>query len=210
MSTSISVYPANDVLPLVEQTRARTQELLQEFLDRYGVASKITVETADVRTLENMPTSPQTLRWRGNVDLRFDYLINGDYDSCSWLVCWEHKPEDYFTVDDTIDPFNTDPKYVGLLDIVEEFDGVLSPEKLEAVLAQKHYWYQEHQRTPLSITGYGMAAVALAEATEGMITSFDGEFASEHEGEDAETFLSWWGDYQIAWYGVERFLTAHP
>lgn len=164
----------------------------------------------DIRTPENRPTSPDTLHWRDHVDVRFDYLINGEYDSSSWPVCWDYTPEDYFTIADTIDPFDTDPKYVGLLTVVEDFEEVLSPEKLEAVLAQKQHWYQEHHRRPLAITGYGMSAVALAEATEGVIASFDYEFDPAHDGEEAETFLSWWGDHQIAWHGVEPFLTAHP
>lgn len=57
-------------------------------------------------------------------------------------------------------------------------------------------------------TGYGLAAAALAEATDGVIASFDSAFDVEHNGESAEQFLAWWGDKQINFYGPERFLAA--
>lgn len=44
MSTTIDVYPTTTThLPLVEETRRRTEELFQQLLDCHGIESTITV-----------------------------------------------------------------------------------------------------------------------------------------------------------------------
>lgn len=44
MSTTIGVYPTTAFMPLVEQTRARTQKLFQYFLNQHGIGSTIEVK----------------------------------------------------------------------------------------------------------------------------------------------------------------------
>lgn len=57
----------------------------------------------------------------------------------------------------------------------------------------------------VSSTGYGLVAAALAEATDGIIASFDSAFGEDANGQSAAEFLAWWGDRQLAFYGLDRF-----
>ena len=81
---------------------------------------------------------------------------------------------------------------------------------LDLVLAQDHYWYEYRNMggPAVASTGYGLVAAALAEATDGVIASFDSAFDIEHNGETAEQFLSWWGDRRLTSTEPERFLAA--
>lgn len=54
-------------------------------------------------------------------------------------------------------------------------------------------------------TGYGLSIAALAEATDGVIASWDSAFDSKHNGETAEQFLAWWGDERLDYFGPSRF-----
>ncbi len=213
MSTTIDVYPATDFLPLVEQTRTRTQELFQELLDRYEVGSEIAVK-AFYPGKEGEPTQylAADVRWHPGLDIGFAYWINGVWDSSSWPECCAVEPDDFVTLEDATGSFACDPADVGKRRIFDEFERVLLPERLEAVLAQDHYWFEYRNLGGAAVasTGYGLVAAALAEATGGIIASFDSAFEIEHNGEDAATFLTWWGDEQIGFYGTERFAEARP
>ena len=212
MSTTINVYPTTDFMPLVEQTRARMQELFQELLDRHGINSKITVEVYYPSAAEEpLRYADPELRWRKDLHLGFGYLINGEWDSSSWPSCFPVEDEDRISEEDLVYPFESKPEHLGLWSIVEEFEDLLPPEQLEKVLAQDHYWheYRNAGGPAVASTGYGLVAAALAEATDGVIASFDSAFDIEHNGESAEQFLSWWGDRQISFYSPERFLAAY-
>lgn len=50
----------------------------------------------------------------------------------------------------------------------------------------------------------GLLNTACAEATDGIMTSLDSAVEGDHNAEDAATFFAWWGDRQVAFYGVER------
>lgn len=102
------------------------------------------------------------------------------------------------------------PRSLGEWWIAEELAGAVPTDKLAKVLRSDHYWseYRNMGGPAVASTGYGLVAAALAEATDGVIASFDSAFDIEHNGETAERFLSWWGDRQIDWYGPERFLAA--
>ena len=92
-------------------------------------------------------------------------------------------------------PFESKPEHLGLWGIVEEFEDLLPPDRLAKVLEQDHYWfeYRNFGGPAVASTGYGLAAAALAEASGGIIASFDCAFDCEHNGETAEEFLAWWG-----------------
>ncbi len=212
MSTTINVYPAIDFLPLVDQTRARTQELFQELLDRHGVRSEVTVKAFYPSEKEPLRYVEPDLRWAPGLDIGFAYYLNGVWDSNTWPECCGVEPDDFVTLEDATGPFACDPADVGKRRIFDEFERVLPQERLEAVLAQDHYWfeYRNFGGPGVASTGYGLVAAALAEATDGIIASFDSAFEIEHNGEDAATFLTWWGDEQIDFYGTERFAEAAP
>lgn len=128
MSTTIDVYPARWDLPLVEDTRARTEHLFQELLRRHGVASILTIEAF----LPNddgafLITAPTHIRWHPGLDLRFAYLLNGVVQASSWPSCM---------IDD-------EPR--GALDdwiVAEEFGHRLPRERLIRAHAIPHYWYE--------------------------------------------------------------------
>lgn len=212
MSTTIDVYPTTGFMPLVEQTRARTQELFQELLDRHGIASKIEVVAFyPSSTDETVRYAEPGLRWRKDLHLGFGYLINGEWDSSSWPSCFPVEDDDRIQEADLIYPFESKPEHLGLWSIVEEFEGLLPPEQLKKVLAQDHYWYEYRNMggPAVSSTGYGLVSAAIAEATNGVMASFDCAFDGEHNGESAEQFLAWWGDRQIDFYTPKRFLVAY-
>ena len=206
MSTTIDVYPTTSFMPLVEQTRARTQELFQQLLDRHGVGSRIEVKAfypsaggSQLRFVD------ESLAWEPGMELGFGYWINGEWDSTSWPSCFAVEDDDRITEEDLVYPFTSKPEHLGLWSIVEEFEDLLPPEQLAKVLRQDHYWYEYRNMggPAVASTGYGLVAAALAEATNGVIASFDSAFDIEHNGESAQKFLTWWGEKHMTFYGTE-------
>ena len=208
MSTSIDVYPTVDALPLVEEIRGRTQELFQTLLNRHGIGS-----TIEVKALYPSPTDApikyveKDTVWTPDLYLTFDYLIDGIWDSASWPSCSFVEDEDRISEEDLTDPPDYKPEYLGLWYIVGEFEEIVPPTRLAKILAQDHYWSDERNfgGPPVASTGYGLVCAALAEATDGIIASFDCAFDEKHNGETAEEFLLWWGDRQINFYGEDAF-----
>ena len=141
------------------------------------------------------------------MELGFGYWVNGEWDSTSWPSCFAVEDDDRITEEDLVYPFNSKPEHLGLWSIVEEFENLLPPEQLAKVLRQDHYWYEYRNMggPAVASTGYGLVAAALAEATNGVIASFDSAFDIEHNGESAQKFLTWWGEKQMTFYGTESF-----
>jgi len=188
MSTAIDVYPTVNALPLVEEIRGRTQELFQTLLNRHGIGSTIEV-IAFYPSPSKVPIKDveKDTVWTPDLYLGFEYLIDGIWDSNSWHSCSFIEADDRY--------------------IVEELEDIVPPTRLSKILAQDHYWFDENNSDgpPVASTGYGLVCAALAEATEGIIASFDSAFDGKHNGETAEEFLSWWGDRQINFYGEDAF-----
>ena len=188
MSTAIDVYPTVNALPLVEEIRGRTQELFQTLLNRHGIGSTIEVITfyPSPSKLPIKDVEKDTV-WTPDLYLGFEYLIDGIWDSNSWHSCSFIEADDRY--------------------IVEELEDIVPPTRLSKILAQDHYWFDENDSDgpPVASTGYGLVCAALAEATEGIIASFDCESDEKYNGETAEEFLAWWGDRQIDFYGEDAF-----
>ena len=208
MSTTIDVYPTVNALPLVEEIRGRTQELFQTLLNRHGIGS-----TIEVKALYSSPADrpieyvEKDTVWTPDLYLTFDYLIDEIWDSASWPSCSFVEDDDRISEEDLVYPFDLKPEHLGLWRIVEEFEDIVPPSRLAKILAQDHYWSDERNfgGPPVASTGYGLVCAALAEATDGIIASFDCAFDEKHNGETAEEFLSWWGDRQIDFYGEDAF-----
>lgn len=208
MSTTIHVYPTVNALPLVEEIRGRTQELFQTLLNRHGIGSTIEVKArypspAD-RPIEYVEKDTV---WTPDLYLTFDYLIDRIWDSASWPRCPFVEDDDRISEEDLTDPPDYKPEHLGLWYIVGEFEDIVPPTRLSKILAQDHYWSDERNfgGPPVASTGYGLVCAALAEATDGIIASFDSAFDDKHNGETAEEFLAWWGDRQIDFYGEDAF-----
>ena len=188
MSTAIDVYPTVNALPLVEEIRGRTQELFQTLLNRHGIGSTIEV-IAFYPSPSKVPIKDveKDTVWTPDLYLGFEYLIDGIWDSNSWHSCSFIEADDRY--------------------IVEELEDIVPPTRLSKILAQDHYWFDENNSDgpPVASTGYGLVCAALAEATEGIIASFDCESDEKYNGETAEKFLAWWGDRQIDSYGEDAF-----
>ena len=188
MSTAIDVYPTVNALPLVEEIRGRTQELFQTLLSRHGIGSTIEV-IAFYPSPSKVPIKDveKDTVWTPDLYLGFEYLIDGIWDSNSWHSCSFIEADDRY--------------------IVEELEDIVPPTRLSKILAQDHYWFDENNSDgpPVASTGYGLVCAALAEATEGIIASFDCESDEKYNGETAEEFLVWWGDRQIDFYGEDAF-----
>ena len=188
MSTAIDVYPTVNALPLVEEIRGRTQELFQTLLNRHGIGSTIEV-IAFYPSPSKVPIKDveKDTVWTPDLYLGFEYLIDGIWDSNSWHSCSFIEADDRY--------------------IVEELEDTVPPTRLSKILAQDHYWFDENNSDgpPVASTGYGLVCAALAEATEGIIASFDCESDEKYNGETAEEFLAWWGDRQIDFYGEDAF-----
>lgn len=206
MSTTIDVYPTKPYFPLVEETRQRTEELFQQLLDRHGIESTITVRAttrAEDADRYLVPITPE-LRWSPGLGACFSYYINGEWDSDSWPSCDARDPGDYIQAEDLED---YDRKHLGRCWFVPEFEHVLSDDTLRKMEAVEHHFseYRNFGGPAVASTGYGLVAAAFAEATDGIIISMDSAFDDDHNTEDAQTFLTWWGDRQIGFYGAERF-----
>ena len=188
MSTTIHVYPTVDALPLVEEIRGRTQELFQTLLNRHGIGSTIEV-IAFYPSPSKVPIKDveKDTVWTPDLYLGFEYLIDGIWDSNSWHRCSFIEADDRY--------------------IVEELEDIVPPTRLAKILAQDHYWSDERSfgGPAVASTGYGLVCAALAEATDGILASFDCAFDEKHNGETAEEFLSWWGVRQMNFYGEDTF-----
>ena len=208
MSTTIDVYPTVDALPLVEEIRSRTQELFQTLLNRHGIGSTIEVK-AFYPSRADIPIKYVEIDtvWTPDLYLGFEYSIDGIWDSDSWPSCSFVEDDDRISEEDLTDPPDYKPEYLGLWYIVGEFEDIVPPTRLAKILAQDHYWSDERNfgGPPVASTGYGLVCAALAEATDGIIASFDCAFDEKHNGETAEEFLLWWGDRQINFYGEDAF-----
>ena len=208
MSTTIDVYPTVDALPLVEEIRGRTQELFQTLLNRHGIGSTIEVK-AFYPSSADIPIKYVEIDtvWTPDLYLGFEYSIDGIWDSDSWPSCSFVEDDDRISEEDLVYPFDSKPEHLGLWYIVEEFEDIVPPTRLAKILAQDHYWSDERNfgGPPVASTGYGLVCAALAEATDGIIASFDCAFDEKHNGETAQEFLAWWGDRQINFYGEDAF-----
>lgn len=222
MSTTIDIYPTTGRLPLVEQTRARTQELFQALLNRYEVNSQIDVrafwphvEPGQMRFLD------EGVRWGPGLEVGFSYWIDGELDSLSWPSCCVFdEDEDRIAQDDLRGPMQLNgapPELLGMWGIADDLVRTVSLDTLAAISNVAHYWseYRNAAGPAVASTGYGLTAAALAEATDGVIASFDCAFCDvededgiDHNGESAEQFLAWWGDRQFRFYGADSFRTA--
>lgn len=208
MSTAIDVYPTVNALPLVEEIRGRTQELFQTLLNRHGIGSTIEIKafypsTADIP----IKYVEKDVVWTPDLYLGFEYLIDGIWDSDSWPACFSVDDDMRISEKHLVYPFDSKPEHLGLWNIVEEFEDIVPPTRLAKILVQDHYWSDERNfdGSPVASTGYGLVCAALAEATEGIIASFDCAFDDKHNGETAEEFLAWWGDRKIDFYGEDAF-----
>ena len=208
MSTAIDVYPTVNALPLVEEIRGRTQELFQTLLNRHGIGSTIEV-IAFYPSPSKVPIKDveKDTVWTPDLYLGFEYLIDGIWDSNSWHSCSFIEADDRISEEDLADPPDYKPEHLGLWYIVGEFEDIVPPTRLAKILAQDHYWTDERNfgGPPVASTGYGFVCAALAEATDGIIASFDCESDEKYNGETAEKFLAWWGDRQIDFYGEDAF-----
>ena len=208
MSTTIDVYPTINALPLVEEIRGRTQELFQTLLNRHGIGSTIEVK-AFYPSSADIPIKyvEKDVVWTPDLYLGFEYSIDGIWDSDSWPSCSFVEDDDRISEKYLVYPFDSKPEHLGLWYIVEEFEGIVPPTRLAKILAQDHYWTDERNfgGPPVASTVYGLVCAALAEATDGIIASFDSAFDDKHNGETAEEFLAWWGDRQIDFYGEDAF-----
>lgn len=208
MSTTIDVYPTINALPLVEEIRGRTQELFQTLLNRHGIGSTIEVK-AFYPSPADIPIKyvEKDVVWTPDLYLGFEYLIDGIWDSDSWPACFSVDDDMRISEKHLVYPFDSKPEHLGLWYIVEVFEDIVPPTRLAKILAQDHYWTDERNfgGPPVASTGYGLVCAALAEATDGIIASFDCAFDEKHNGETAEEFLSWWGDRQINFYGEDAF-----
>ena len=208
MSTTIDVYPTINALPLVEEIRGRTQELFQTLLNRHGIGSTIEVK-AFYPSSADIPIKYVEIDtvWTPDLYLGFEYSIDGIWDSDSWPSCSFVEDDDRISEKYLVYPFDSKPEHLGLWYIVEEFEDIVPPTRLAKILAQDHYWSDERNfgGPPAASTGYGLVCAALAEATDGILASFDCAFDEKHNGETAEEFLSWWGDRQIDFYGEDAF-----
>lgn len=214
MSTTIDVYPMTDYLPLVEETRSRTQELYQQLFDRYGIDSIVEVKAFyPCEPGEELKHVDSDTQWKVEMDLGFAYLINGHWRSSSWPSLWERTRIDQPWIDDYTRSGEKEgypPSMLGECFPIEadEFDLPLSDDDMRLLNAQPHWWHDTRNFAGPAVasTGYGFVAAALAEETHGLVASTDGAFLNDgHNGETAEQFLAWWGDEQMNFYGKKPF-----
>ncbi|WP_133122394.1 hypothetical protein [Bifidobacterium simiarum] len=211
MSTTIHVYPTTDYLPLVEETRLRTQELFQWFLHKQNIGG--TLEVQAFYQGKRRCRVESSVRWQVGMDLGFAYLIDGEWRGGSWPELWERDRIDQWWVDDyekSDGKFGFPSSMLGQIVPLDndDFAGNLSEEELRVVNSFDYFWdeYRNAGAPAVTSVGYGFAAAALAEETNGRLVSFDGAFDDiGHNGEFADQFLSWWGDAQMKFYGVDAF-----
>lgn len=110
MSTTINIYPTTNIFPLVEETRARSQELFQSLLHQYMIES--TIEIKAFYTYANyskLHYAELDLRWTPGLEIGFSYWIDGKWDSSSWPSCLPVEDDDLITAEDLIYPFGSSP-----------------------------------------------------------------------------------------------------
>ncbi|WP_454296697.1 hypothetical protein [Salana multivorans] len=128
MSTTIDVYPTTATFTLVEQTRARTEELFNELLRRHGLESVVTVHAYVMRDGATVPV-PEGMVWAIDTHLVFEYAVDGDPRACSWPSCRARDDEDID--EDTGNWF-----------VIDELRGRVDESRLEAADVVGHHWYE--------------------------------------------------------------------
>lgn len=215
MSTEIDVYPTISYMPLVEETRARTQELFNDFLRKHDIDSHIEVR-ALYPSAEGTPHPvPLETRWEIGIDIGFSYWIDDEWKSYSFPSCEARELIDEWDMQ----PYgDKEPSYppemlgrIRPLD-VSDFPTPIPEDVFRLMNSQEHYWSERRSAgtQPVGSTGYGFVAAALAEATQGRLFSDDGAFDWERSGETAEQFLQWWGQEQLAYYGADAYRRTRP
>jgi hypothetical protein len=133
------MYPATDFMPLVEQTRARTQELFQRALDRHNIDSTIEVRAFYQDEAEGPRCYVENnLHWKKGLKLGFDYFLNGEWISASWPICLPLEDENYITKEE-IEQSEYSPDFLGVWRILDDFTGIVPPTTLNAILTQDHF-----------------------------------------------------------------------
>lgn len=213
MSTTIQVFPTTADMPLVEHTRARTQELFEQLFIQNGISLEIEVVALHPRQHEPSPVA-HDLVWATGLHLTFGYWINGTWNSSSFPSCYARETIEKYEVE----PCNGEKpdfpqEMLGKQRPLESDDfGIQLPQQdLDILNAQDHYWdeYRNFGSTAIASIGYGFVAASLAEATRGRITTGGSAFDWEHCGETAQDFLQWWGQKQFTFYQLERFTGTH-
>lgn len=188
----------------------RAEELFQQLLDSHDIDVTVTIK-AHVLTTEtggNLKPAPPGLRWEPGMRLRFGYYLNGMWDSISWPSFYTTDADPYITEEDL--PLYPNG-YVGQHNIAADFAHRLTAEELEALGSMTCDFdeYGSVAGSAVSSAGYGLVAVALAEATVGRRANWDCAFDDDsHQGDTAAEFVNWWGDRQIAFYKREGFMRA--
>lgn len=134
MSTTIDIYPTTDYLPLVEETRRRTQELYQRLLDDHGIGGTVEVKAFHPfgRGEEIRYVAPN-VRWRLGLGIGFAYWVNGTWAASSWPGMLERDRITRFDVEDyeRLGPEYGYPASMlsELVPIEDDFDVRLSPQE---------------------------------------------------------------------------------
>lgn len=213
MSTTIDVFPTSDFMPLVDSTRARTQELFNNFLRANGIDTNIEVRAFYPGDPQEVRYVPLGTRWEVGMELGFAYWIDGKWISSSFPSCFARELVDEWD----IQPYGKceaayPPEMLGQQRPLDrsDFPTPIPDDAWALMNEQDHYWYEYRSigTHALASTGYGFVCAALAESTEGRIFSDDGAFDWEHSGQTAEQFLMWWGQDELAFYGVKAYQTT--
>lgn len=168
MSTSIEVRPSTDVMPLVEQIRARTEQLFSEFLLGHGIASHIEV-VAHNWTTGRSSFGDSRASVAGWYEPQYELLAQ-------WQARWErHRVSEPDVKVYCGEEPDYPPEMLGKYYPIDWEDcGVDVPQiERDRCEAQKHYWQDERSFGSGTIvsTGYGFVMAAIAEATQGRIMS---------------------------------------
>lgn len=169
MSTSIVVQPSTDLMPLVEQIRARTEQLFSEFLVDHGIAPHVEVDAHNWTTDKSTSETPE-LRWQVGVNLNMNYWLNGTAVGSSFPVCWErHVVREVDVKSFSGEEPTYPPELLGKLGPIEWEDCSVDVSQLECdrCETQKHYWSHERNAGSglFASTGHGFVMAATAEDT---------------------------------------------
>lgn len=206
MSTTFRIYPGNDVLPLIEETRVKTEQLFQDFLKEHKIDGKLEVKAfyygSDIEV-------PKDLRWETEMELAFGYYFKGEWVGTSFPRINKREIIEEFDLQSPEYQYGYPAHMLGSQIPLEadEFDVPISEEELDLLNSKSYYWdeYRSAGSGVFASTGYGFVAIALAQACDGRILSGDGAFNERCSGVSGDEALTFWGAKCIDCWGVDSY-----
>lgn len=210
MSTTIDVFPRSPEMPFVHATADRARELMQELMEKeLGLTGTLEVRPFYVKKTEeeDFRWVPEGTRWEIGMELGFMWAVDRLWVATTWPSC-----QTRCTIDESdIEWGDYPPEMLGkpYPHYNESLEREFSDEVVEQLNRFDYEWYEYRNfgGSRWHSVIYGFVAYALAEQTNGLLSSSDCGFPDGWElTQWPHEFIEKWATDQLAWYGRDNWM----